>query len=152
MCHNINHGAELPVHRLDKQPLKPGAIQEEKHFRQLSSQCIQKLWTESTPPQKSKPAGNNPPNFHKLTGFNFIKAPNFQWSIYTPFPLCKGRWGGSIPEPVQEGRITAVFPHRLTELHQRGVGLAARRRPPSGAAGTFSWKSQTTKEKTLWLV
>lgn len=32
LCLNINHGAELPVHRLDKQPLKPGVIQEEKQF------------------------------------------------------------------------------------------------------------------------
>lgn len=57
LCHNINHGADLAVHRLDKQPQKPGAIQEEKQFPQLSSQCIQKLQT-----QKSEPAGNNPLN------------------------------------------------------------------------------------------
>lgn len=39
-----------------------------------------------------------------------------------------------IPEPVQEGRQAADF----TELHRRVVGPAGRRRPPSGAAGTFS--------------
>lgn len=45
---------------------------------------------------------------------------------------------GWITEPVQEGGKAAVFPLRLTEPRCHEVGSARRRRPPSGAACTFS--------------
>lgn len=111
--HNINHGAEIPVHPGNKRPLKPGVIPGKK----IVSTFIKSVHTETM--------SRDP-----------TRLPN-KASVSLKHPTSSDRAAGSIPEPVQERRKAAVFPLWITGLRPRAVVLAGRRRPPSGAAGTF---------------